>query len=44
VPAKGEKHYVLDLPKEFEGKPFEELPNLLRVNASGAHPQFERKG
>jgi len=43
VPAKGEKHHVLDVPKEFEGKPFEELPQLLRVNASGAHPRFERK-
>ena len=43
VPAKGEKHDVLDVPKEFEGKPFEELPTLLRVNASGAHPRLERK-
>jgi hypothetical protein len=41
VPAKGEKHYVLDVPREFESKPFEELPKLLRVNASGAHPRFE---
>ena len=43
VPAKGEKHYVLEVPKEFEGRPFEELPKLLRVNASGAHPRLERK-
>jgi hypothetical protein len=43
VPAKGEKHHVLDLPKELEGKPFEELPKLLRVNAAGAHPRLEAK-
>ena len=43
VPAKGEKHYVLEVPKEFEGKPFQELPKLLRVNTSGAHPRLEPK-
>jgi hypothetical protein len=43
VPAKGEKHYVLDVPKEFEGRPFEELPKLLHVNTSGGHPQLQRK-
>lgn len=44
VPAKGENHHVLDLPKEMEGKPFMELPKLLHVNTSGAHPRLERKG
>jgi hypothetical protein len=44
VPAKGEKHHLLEVPKQFEGKPFGELPKLLRVNASGAHPHFEAKG
>lgn len=43
VPAKGEKHYVLDLPKEFEAQPFEDLPRLLRINTGGAIPRFERR-
>jgi hypothetical protein len=43
VPAKDEKHYVLDVPKEFEDKEFNELPKLLRVNVSGKHPQLEPK-
>jgi hypothetical protein len=42
VPAPGEKHHVLEVPKEFEGRPFEDLPSLLRVNASGEHPRFEQ--
>ena len=44
IPAKGEKHYLLDVPKELESKPFQQLPELLRVNVSGAHPQLVRKG
>jgi hypothetical protein len=43
VPASGEKHHVLEVPKEFERKPFEELPKLLRVNANGGLPQLERR-
>ena len=43
VPARGENHHVLDVPKEFEGKPFEELPTLLRVNAKGSQPRLEAK-
>jgi len=43
VPAKGEQHHVLEVPKDLENKSLEELPRLLRVNASGAHPQFENK-
>jgi hypothetical protein len=43
VPAKGENHHVLEVPKEFEGRPFQELPALLRVNTSGGKPRFERK-
>lgn len=43
VPAKGERHHLLDVPKELEGKPITELPQALRVNASGAHPRFERR-
>ncbi len=41
VPAKGEQHQVMELPREFEVKPFSELHNLLRVNASGPHPKLE---
>jgi hypothetical protein len=43
VPAKGEKHHVLDVPKEFETRPFQDLPKLLRVNTSGGQPRLERK-
>jgi hypothetical protein len=43
VPAKGEKHHVLDVPKEFEGKKLEELPKLLHVKTSGSHPELIRK-
>lgn len=44
VPAKGERHHILDVPKELEGKPFTDLPKLLRVNANGsAHPRLERR-
>jgi hypothetical protein len=44
VPAPGERHYHIELPKEFEGKPFMELPHLLRVNMHGVHPILESKG
>jgi hypothetical protein len=43
VPAPGEKHHVIELPKEHEGRSFEDLPGILRVNASGAHPRFEQR-
>jgi len=43
VPAPGEKHEVIDLPAQFEAEPFESLPQLLRINAAGARPIFERK-
>ena len=43
VPAQGERHCVLDLPKEFETQRFEDLPRLLRVNTSGGAPRFERR-
>lgn len=41
VPAKDERHHILEVPKEFESKPFEDLPKLLRVNASGTRPRLE---
>ena len=44
IPAKGERHEIIDLPKEFEHKPFTELPNLLRVNVKGGKANFEAKG
>jgi hypothetical protein len=43
VPAKGEKHIILDLPKEMEGQPFMELHKLVRVNAKAATPTLERR-
>jgi hypothetical protein len=43
VPAPGEKHQHLDLPKEFEGKAVTELPALLRVREHGSHASLERK-
>jgi hypothetical protein len=42
VPAKGERHEILDVPKELEGKPLTELPNLLRV-AEGEKAKLEAK-
>ena len=35
VPADGEQHDVLEVATEFEGRRFEELPKVLRVNTSG---------
>jgi hypothetical protein len=43
VPAKGEKHEMLDLPKDLEGKPITELHNLIRVNAKGGTAKLERQ-
>ena len=44
VPAKGERHEIIDVPREFEGKPFTELPNLLRVVAKkGEKARLEAK-
>jgi hypothetical protein len=43
VPAEGETHDVLDVPSEFESIPFEDLPRMFRINATGAQPHFERK-
>jgi hypothetical protein len=43
VPAKGEKHHVLEVPKELADRKIEELPNLLRVDTKGTHPQLVRK-
>jgi hypothetical protein len=43
VPAPGERHEVIELPKEFEAELFSDLPKVLRVNAEGSTPKFERK-
>ncbi len=43
VPAAGEKHVILEVPKELESRPFKDLPALLRVNASGPKPRLELK-
>jgi hypothetical protein len=43
VPARGEHHEVIELPKEFEKENFLDLPKLLRVNATGATRKFERR-
>jgi hypothetical protein len=43
VPASGERHEVIELPKEFEKENFLELPRLLRVNATGGSVKFERR-
>jgi len=43
VPAKGERHEIIDLPKEFERKAFTELPNLLRVAVKSGKANFEAK-
>lgn len=41
VPAPGERHHVLDLPKELEKTPFAELPDRLHVDLTNGHPKFE---
>lgn len=43
VPAKGEKHEVLEVPKHLEGKSVGELAALLRVSAAGHPARFEPK-
>jgi hypothetical protein len=43
MPAKGEKHHVLEVPREHEGKPITDLPKLLRVAANGGKPRFESR-
>ncbi len=43
VPDEDEKHVILEVPKELEGRPFRDLAALLRVNASGPHPRLELK-
>ncbi len=41
VPAEGENHHVLEVPKHLEAAAFEELPELLRVDVSAGHPRLE---
>jgi hypothetical protein len=43
VPAAGERHEVIELPKEFEKENFLDLPKLLRVNATAGTAKFERR-
>jgi hypothetical protein len=43
VPAKGEKHEILDVPKDLEGKAFTELPKVARVNTKGGAARLERQ-
>jgi hypothetical protein len=41
VPAKGEKHEVLEVPKDLEGRAFTDLHKLVRVNAKSGTPRME---
>jgi len=43
-PAPREKHVILEVPKNLEGKSVEELSKLLRVSVSGKKPKLESKG
>jgi len=43
VPAPGENHEVLDLPKQHADTPFDELPNVLRVEANGSEARLAVK-
>lgn len=43
VPAAGENHHLIELPKQFEGKSVMELGPKLRVSTSGAKPVLEAK-
>jgi hypothetical protein len=42
-PAEGERHYVLEIPKGFEGRSIMELAESLRVDLSGGEPRLEPK-
>jgi hypothetical protein len=42
-PGPGEKHDVLDLPHQFEGKPLREIASKLRVNTREAAAKLEAK-
>jgi hypothetical protein len=42
-PAKGENHRIMDVPKQFEGRPVTELARALRVNTKGAVPKLVPK-
>jgi hypothetical protein len=43
LPAKGEKHHILDVPEKLKGTPIEKLPEMLRVNLNETHPRLEPK-
>jgi len=42
-PAPREKHVILEVPKNFEGRSVEELSKLLRVSVSGKKAKLEAK-
>jgi hypothetical protein len=42
-PAPREKHVILEVPKNLEGKSVEELSKLLRVSVSGKKAKLEAK-
>jgi hypothetical protein len=43
VPARGEMHHQLEVPKGFDGKSVQELARLLHVTTSGGAPRLEAK-
>ncbi|RUL79950.1 hypothetical protein [Dyella choica] len=42
VPSKGEKHEVLEVPKDLEAVPFTDLHKVARVNAKNGSARLER--
>jgi hypothetical protein len=42
-PAQGENHRVFDVPQELQGKPLEELGDMLRVDTTGATPTLKTR-
>jgi hypothetical protein len=43
-PAPREKHAILDVPKNFEGRSVDELSKLLRVNVRAKKAKLEPRG
>lgn len=43
VPAPGERHEIVELPKEFEKEPLPTLSSILRVHVDASGAKLQRK-
>ncbi len=41
LPKPGERHFVIEIGEEFEGKSLLDIHKSMRVNTSGAEPRLE---